>query len=108
MAAILPFAIEVGYEGFLVCMCCVHLYICVFTRTRLGTCTDVCMCTFAHMCIYPNLFRYRCRCMYVRMMCCWRLIMAAILPFAFEIGYEDFSGLQVLCTYVHVHAHAQV
>ena len=34
--------------------------------------------------------------------------MAAILPFAIEVGYEGFSGLQVLCTYVHVHAYAQV
>ena len=34
--------------------------------------------------------------------------MAAILPFDFEVGYEGFSGLQVLCIFVLVHANVHV
>ena len=54
----------------------VHLYVCVCIRIHLGTgMVQVCTC----------------------MTSCWKLSMAAILPFAFEVGCEGFSGLQVLC-----------
>ena len=55
---------------------CVHLHVCACIRTHLGAgMVQVCTC----------------------MASCWKLSMAAILPFAFEVGCEGFSGLQVLC-----------
>ena len=38
----------------------------------------------------------------ISMICCLRLGMAAILPFAIMVGYGGFSGLCVLCAFAHM------